>query len=91
MVEQGWAFYPIESLQIEVFQGGAHVCMGKDITFNQMKYVVATVVSMFGLQRLVEYSAMGNPKLIHILIACMKGGFPFCGSLFFTYKNTFIK
>jgi len=47
----------------------------KDMAFIHMKYIAATVVSMFRLQRLVEYSAMGNPKLIHSLTARMKGGF----------------
>ena len=46
------------------------------MAFIQMKYVAATVVSMFILQHLVEYSAMGNPNLIHNLTVCMKGGFP---------------
>ena len=41
-----------------------------------MKYVVETVVSMFRLQCPTEYSAMGIPKLIHSLIARMKGSFP---------------
>ena len=81
----------------------------KDMVFIQMKYVAVTMVSMFRLQRLVEYLAMGNPKLIHSLTTCMKGGFfillerrrlidspsiPIItsfGSIFFTYKNTFIK
>ena len=47
----------------------------KDMAFIQMKYVAETVVSMFRLQCLVEYSTMGNPKLIHSLTARMKGGF----------------
>ena len=47
----------------------------KDMAFIQIKYVAATVVSMFRLQRLVEYSTMENPKLIHSLTTCMKGGF----------------
>ena len=46
------------------------------MAFIEMKYVATTVVYMFRLQRLVEYLAMGNPKLIHTLTACMKGGFP---------------
>ena len=45
------------------------------MAFIHMKYVVETMVSMFRLQHLVEYSAMGNPKLIESLTACMKGGF----------------
>ena len=78
------------------------------MAFIHMKYVATTVVSMFILHRLVEYSTMGNPKLIHSMTVCMKGGFPVLlkkkvigspsipiiasfGSVFFTYKNTFIK
>ena len=48
----------------------------KDMAFIQMKYVAAIVVSMFRLQYLVEYLAMGNPNLILSLTTCMKGGFP---------------
>ena len=51
-------------------------CLGKDMVVIHMKYVVATMVSMLGLQRLVESLSMGNPKLIHNLTPCMKGGFP---------------
>ena len=43
--------------------------------FIRMKYVAETMVSMFILQCLVEYSAMGGPNLIHNLTVCMKGGF----------------
>ena len=48
----------------------------KDMVFIQMKYVAATMASMFIFQRLVEYSGMGNPNLIHSLTMHMKGGFP---------------
>ena len=69
-------FIPQSPFKFEVFhQGSAHLCLGKDMAF-MMKYVAATVVSMFKLQRLVEYSAMGNSKLIQNLTARMKGGFP---------------
>ena len=47
----------------------------KDMVFIHMKYIAATMVSMFKLQHLVEYSAMGNPNLIHSLTVRMKGGF----------------
>ena len=47
----------------------------KDVAFIHMKYIVETMVSMFRLQCLVEYSAMGNPKLINSLTTRMKGGF----------------
>ena len=47
----------------------------KDMAFIQMKYAAENVVSMFRLQHLVEYSAMGNTKLIHSLTTRMKGGF----------------
>ena len=59
-----------------IFQGGAWVFLEKYMAFIHMKYVVETVVSMFILQHLVEYSAMGNPNLIHSLTTHMKGGFP---------------
>ena len=74
MVEQGWAFYPMESLQIHNLPRQRVGFPGK--AFIHMKYVVETMVSMFRLKCLVEYSAMGNPKLIHILTVHMKGGFP---------------
>ena len=47
----------------------------KDMAFIHMKCIAATVVFMLRLQCLVEYSAMGNPKLIHSLTVCMEGGF----------------
>ena len=73
MDEQGWEFYHLESLLIHSIPRQR---MGlSDMTFIQMKYVAATVVYMLRLQLLVEYSAMGNPNLIHSLTACMKGGF----------------
>ena len=69
-------FIPQSPFKFTVFQGGAWACLGKDMAFIQMKYVDATVVSMFILKCLVEYSAMGNQKLIHSLTTRMKGGFP---------------
>ena len=56
MAEQGWAFYPAESLQILTLPSQS---VGlSDMAFIQMKYVVENVVSMFILKCLVEYLAI---------------------------------
>ena len=47
-------FIPQSPFKFAVFQGGARVCLGKDMAFIQMKYVVVTVVYMFKLKCLVE-------------------------------------
>ena len=44
--------------KFNVFQKGAWVCLGKDMVFIHMKYVAETVVSMFRLKHLGEYSAI---------------------------------
>lgn len=75
-VNEAGHFVPQSPFKFAVFQGGARICLGKDMAFIQMKYVAATVISMFRLRRPVEYSAAGAPKLIHSLTARMKGGFP---------------
>ena len=59
-------FIPHSPLKFTIIQGDAQVCLGKDMAFIQMKYVAATVVSMFKLQRLVEYSTIGYSKLIQL-------------------------
>jgi len=75
-VNEDGHFVPQSPFKFAVFQGGSRICLGKDMAFIQMKYVAATVVSMFRLRRAVQYSAVENPKLIHSLTARMKGGFP---------------
>ena len=68
-------FIPQSPFKFTVFQGGEWVYLGKYMTFIHMKYVIATMVSMFILQAEVEYSTMRNPKLIQSLTTRMKGGF----------------
>ena len=73
-VNEDGHFVPQSPFKFAVFQAGMQVCLGKEMAFIQMKYVVVTVVSMFRLWLPVDFSALGSPKLIHTLTARMKGG-----------------
>jgi cytochrome P450 len=75
-VNEDGHFVPQSTFKFAVFQGGARVCVGKDMAFIQMKYVAAAVVSRFRFRRPVDCPSVGDPKLIHSLTARMKGGFP---------------
>jgi len=68
-------FVPQSPFKFAVFQGGMRLCLGKDMAFIQMKYVAATLISMFRLRRPVGSKAR-IPKLVHRLTAHMEGGFP---------------
>jgi cytochrome P450 len=68
-------FVPQSPFKFAVFQGGMRLCLGKDMAFIQMKYVAATLISMFRLRRPVDLNAR-IPKLVHNLTARMEGGFP---------------
>jgi cytochrome P450 len=68
-------FVPQSPFKFAVFQGGVRVCLGKEMAFIQMKYVSATVISMFRLHPPVD-SCERTPKLVHSLTARMDGGFP---------------
>ncbi|KAM0035199.1 putative cytochrome P450 [Helianthus debilis subsp. tardiflorus] len=54
-----------------VFQGGPRVCLGKEMAFTQMKYVMASVLSRF---ELVPVS-LEEPVFVPLLTAHMDGGF----------------
>ncbi|MFS7911017.1 putative cytochrome P450 [Helianthus anomalus] len=54
-----------------VFQGGPRVCLGKEMAFTQMKYVMASVLSRF---KLVPVS-LEEPVFVPLLTAHMDGGF----------------
>jgi len=68
-------FVPQSPFKFAVFQGGVRVCLGKEMAFIEMKFVAATVISMFRLQPPVD-SLQRTPKLVHCLTARMEGGFP---------------
>ncbi|KAI3763215.1 hypothetical protein L1987_53668 [Smallanthus sonchifolius] len=54
-----------------VFQGGPRVCLGKEMAFIQMKYVVASVLRRFELIPL----GSDEPVFVPLLTAHMDGGF----------------
>lgn len=68
-------FIPQSPFKFAVFQAGMRLCLGKDMAFIQMKYVAATLISMFKLRRPVGSTAR-IPKLVHRLTSHMEGGFP---------------
>lgn len=74
-VNEDGHFVPESPFKFSVFQGGVRVCLGKEMAFIEMKFVAASVVSMFRLRPPVD-SRERTPKLVHCLTARMEGGFP---------------
>lgn len=54
-----------------VFQAGPRVCLGKEMAFIQMKYVVAAILNRFELEPVRE----NPPVFVPLLTAYMAGGF----------------
>ncbi|KAG9446155.1 hypothetical protein H6P81_012283 [Aristolochia fimbriata] len=54
-----------------VFQGGPRVCLGKEMAFIQMKYVVASILRRF---ELVPANPGRVPRFVPLLTAHMAGG-----------------
>ena len=54
-----------------VFQAGPRVCLGKEMAFIQMKYVVASVISRFNFEPVCS----DPPVFVPLLTAHMAGGF----------------
>ncbi|KAI4334849.1 hypothetical protein L6164_013558 [Bauhinia variegata] len=54
-----------------VFQAGPRVCLGKEMAFIQMKYVVATILSRFKIMPV----CLDQPIFVPLLTAHMAGGF----------------
>ncbi|KAH9608233.1 hypothetical protein KSS87_015046 [Heliosperma pusillum] len=53
-----------------VFQAGPRVCLGKEMAFIQMKYVVASVISLFDF----EPVSLEQPVFVPLLTSHMYGG-----------------
>ena len=49
---QRWLALPdgVSSFKFPVFQGGPRTCLGKEMTFMQMKFVASTVLRRFELR-----------------------------------------
>ncbi|PSR87482.1 Cytochrome P450 94B3 like [Actinidia chinensis var. chinensis] len=57
--------------QFPVFQAGPRVCLGKEMAFIQMKYVVASILKRFEIRP----SSLESPVFVPMLTAHMAGGF----------------
>ncbi|XP_075504067.1 cytochrome P450 94B3-like [Primulina tabacum] len=62
---------PVSPYKFPVFQAGPRVCLGKEMAFIQMKYVVASVLSRFELLPVLHE----QPIFVPLLTAHMAGGF----------------
>ncbi|XP_065873209.1 cytochrome P450 94B3-like [Euphorbia lathyris] len=60
----------VSPYKFPVFQAGPRVCLGKEMAFIQMKYVVACVLSRFEIRPVEEE----QPSFVPLLTAHMAGG-----------------
>lgn len=70
--EEGWGtMKAVSPYKFPVFQAGPRVCLGKEMAFIQMKYVVASVLRRFEVCPVLSH----EPVFVPLLTACMAGGF----------------
>ncbi|XP_059315263.1 cytochrome P450 94A2-like [Lycium ferocissimum] len=67
-----WKFIPRDPFVYPVFQAGPRVCLGKEMSFLQMKKVVAGVLRRFRVVPVVDKGE--DPVLIAYLTTKVKGG-----------------
>ncbi|CDY16724.1 BnaA09g06580D [Brassica napus] len=60
----------VSSFKFPVFQAGPRVCIGKEMAFTQMKYVVGSVLSRFEIIPVTK----NRPVFVPLLTAHMAGG-----------------
>lgn len=65
-------FVAEDPYKFPVFQAGPRICLGKEMSFIQMKSVVASVLHRFSVKANVDYS----PKYSLSITLRMKGGLP---------------
>ncbi|KAK4774675.1 hypothetical protein SAY86_009610 [Trapa natans] len=66
------ALKKVSPYKYPVFQAGPRDCIGKDMAFVQMKYVVASILRRFEIRSVHR----GTPVFVPLLTAHMGGGFP---------------
>ncbi|XP_041006812.1 cytochrome P450 94B3-like [Juglans microcarpa x Juglans regia] len=69
--ERSGALKEVCPYKFPIFQAGPRVCLGKEMAFTQMKYVVASILRRF------EFRPVGSesPLFVPLLTAHMAGGF----------------
>lgn len=70
-MDGGGEFKQVSPYKFPVFQAGPRVCLGKEMAFIQMKYVVATIVRRFEFRPVCE----DRPAFVPLLTGHMSGGF----------------
>lgn len=61
---------PVDPFKYPVFQAGPRVCLGKEMAFTQMKYVMASVLRRFE----IKPAGLDRPVFVPLLTAHMAGG-----------------
>ncbi|KAF6150059.1 hypothetical protein GIB67_002841 [Kingdonia uniflora] len=61
----------VSPYKFPVFQAGPRVCLGKEMAFIQMKYVVSSILKRFEIKPV----SLENPVFVPLLTAHMAGGF----------------
>ncbi|KAK4417897.1 cytochrome [Sesamum alatum] len=61
----------VDPYKFPVFQAGPRVCLGREMAFIQMKYVVAAILKRFRIRPVTP----GHPVFVPLLTAHMAGGF----------------
>ncbi|KAK6118088.1 hypothetical protein DH2020_048175 [Rehmannia glutinosa] len=69
--DENGAMKMVSPYKFPVFQAGPRVCLGKEMAFIQMKYVVASVLSRFEFKPVRKE----QPVFVPLLTAYMAGGF----------------
>ncbi|XP_047164900.1 cytochrome P450 94A2-like [Vigna umbellata] len=70
-VEGRWKFVAVDAFTYPVFQAGPRICLGKEMSFLQMKRIVAGI-----LRRFKVVSDVAEPKYGGYFTSFMVGGFP---------------
>lgn len=69
--ERGASLKKVCPFKFPIFQAGPRVCLGKEMAFIQMKYVVASILGRFKIRPV----GSNRPVFVPLLTAHMAGGF----------------
>ncbi|KAH7528231.1 hypothetical protein FEM48_Zijuj05G0050500 [Ziziphus jujuba var. spinosa] len=68
--DESRAFKQVDPYKYPVFQAGPRVCLGKEMAFTQMRYVMASVLKRFEIRPV----CVDRPVFVPLLTAHMAGG-----------------